>query len=1364
MSNRDSLGFGDLVPRDVVEIFAHEKHHKKGRKKRSRSLGRALGWLKGKKRKDQQANGHNPGLGPALDLALDRHVAAAAHLGRNKAGRQTLGNSHGSLNLKDDKTPPPPLLQENVFIEASRPKYLEDLHSEALEGLKMMQQEENNAGVEFRDNESTTSTMTAQTDGEGFTSDSTIASSVVSMQSSTSTRSSRSGLTRQGSTFRPLNSGKPSEKGRMRRRHRKTAASIPRHVQREFGLDRAGRPIPSKMERQDRLHGGRVVRPVDEEEEEELTQSIGADDDLALLRRLDKPDEGRPWSLSFPWAGDPDALQRETSSPVMSMSPQAAYMSKIIPNAVLPPSIEVVEISRGQSRNSLRTLSKSSLLLASPSPSRASGRSSSSKVSSAYRRNPYDTSDASGRSFSGSSETLVSDSSTISDGNVSAKAPTGGRRFLVAPPLGDGETAPFGRSLSVTKPKRAPAPPSRSYSLHNKMKRRSRDFPQAVDPSPQSDSTSGGGAEHPEAPPPVDSPGYNGDVSSLDDSTGSALFRANKLPPPPSDSAHAGKRFPPPRETWPPEKKVVKVTSPSSGYSSQDCVSPPFAPSGSSPKRKRGILAKLQKLFPGTSTPSVHSETKKIAIPPKGPPSPVEKGDSRTTKPSVKTLRDLFDIPPHPKVHAPPAPPPEVWAHSKRTFELLLGPPAPDDVYAIIKKNPKDRRPLRPWTDGAAAKTPAGDGRQKNPTEVEEGPPRNESETRQIGRAAPGNADSDGNGHVTKNDEKVRASDVLNGMLAKAAERREERLAGAPPESTARRDPLRGVRSTRASPSPPPAHFPPEPPGKRTAEVNEAASPSSWLPPPPPPTIQASGIPDEFDFPLPPPPLTTEALPASSPPPPVPSPAAIVERRSVSTTPTIIVTMEPEPVNSTTSPPVPPPLSIPPPPTYAAPLPPTAPAADLTKAKEVIPSPPPMTQPVSPPPPKVVPAALAPEPSPPMVRVAPPSVQVTEDPPAQVSQPVPAPPLQDIEEEETLASKRQPPPSIPPPPPAPSEPLTLEAVLEHQSILPEPQPVCNGILGPPQSIPPPPPLELLPPADTAHPNADGPHLNETPISSESSTPSPEPAPPPPASIPAPPPLPVPDLESLSRRPANANASAQKETPELSPGAVREEPTPAVTPSLLQTVKLRPVNGAPKPPPPPTEEPPRDEEVAQIQVLNGPAQNPPTNSEAPQKPVRRSLIIPSSPPADDVPSTPPPAPPKSPAAISTSPAPSMNLQEAIRLRTAARSRDVSVPRLGTPKDSCPSPTRTASFVFSKSKKMAMDPTTFGRKNQHEEAESPTKMKMPPPVAKKPKSKAGSVDCGDGLEQTAGQPVQTQCIMDAAKKSNGADEGSAGGGET
>lgn len=99
MSNRDSMGFGDLLPQDVVQIFAEEKHSKRGRKKRSHSLGRALGWLKGKKRKDLGAKGKNLGLGPALDLALYGHPAGhqAGHKGGQKTGRAAHphGNSHG---------------------------------------------------------------------------------------------------------------------------------------------------------------------------------------------------------------------------------------------------------------------------------------------------------------------------------------------------------------------------------------------------------------------------------------------------------------------------------------------------------------------------------------------------------------------------------------------------------------------------------------------------------------------------------------------------------------------------------------------------------------------------------------------------------------------------------------------------------------------------------------------------------------------------------------------------------------------------------------------------------------------------------------------------------------------------------------------------------------------------------------------------------------------------------------------------------------------------------------------------------------------------------------------------------------------
>ena len=98
MSNRDSMGFGDLLPQDVVDIFAHEKHGKRPGKKRSHSLGRALGWLKGKKRKDLGGKGKSPGLGPALDLALDGHPAG--HQGGHKGGHkgrqaQPQGNATG---------------------------------------------------------------------------------------------------------------------------------------------------------------------------------------------------------------------------------------------------------------------------------------------------------------------------------------------------------------------------------------------------------------------------------------------------------------------------------------------------------------------------------------------------------------------------------------------------------------------------------------------------------------------------------------------------------------------------------------------------------------------------------------------------------------------------------------------------------------------------------------------------------------------------------------------------------------------------------------------------------------------------------------------------------------------------------------------------------------------------------------------------------------------------------------------------------------------------------------------------------------------------------------------------------------------
>uniref|UniRef100_A0A087XQ86 Uncharacterized protein n=1 Tax=Poecilia formosa TaxID=48698 RepID=A0A087XQ86_POEFO len=586
--------------------------------------------------------------------------------------------------------------QENVFIESSRSKYVEDLHTEALEGLKMMQEEgmliENSNGVEYQDNESTVSTVTVQTDGENSTIPDT--SSVISRQSSVSARSSRSGLTRQASTFRPLNSGKKSEKSKTRKRHRRTVAGIPRHVQKELGmqlilipsgLDRVGWTVTQRLDEEQLFNGDTDNSPLTGPESPEIQGSRPQASNIIHPLSKEKvaqrfpplsESERRPRSVAVPWMTTASSLQQKPPSPVMTMSPQAAYMSKIIPNAVLPPSIDVVEISRSRSRNSVRTVSKSSLMVSSPAPSRASSRASSSRttssnITSVSRYNGPTLSDTSCCSSSDSSNTLVSDSSTISSSsmqkmpyNVDTSAKhykvnsnssngTFNTKVLIKGQQKDGQ---FVRSLSVIKSKRAPPPPSRSYSLHSKVKRRSQDLVELpIEPSVPS--------KKPQLLAPKTEDLKKAAATDFKD---------------PSEEKQ--EQFQ--------ENKHTRLLSPSSGYSSQDGTSPQQPPS-TSPKHKKGFLTKLQKLFSGPNSsslaPAVSTQT--------GITEP--KHDTVSVSPSVRTLRELFNIPPPPKVHAPPPPPPEVWAHSKRSFELLLGPPAPDNPIAIIKKNPKDRRQQR---------------------------------------------------------------------------------------------------------------------------------------------------------------------------------------------------------------------------------------------------------------------------------------------------------------------------------------------------------------------------------------------------------------------------------------------------------------------------------------------------------------------------------------------------------------------------------------------------------------------------------------------------------------------------------------------
>ncbi|KAM3594724.1 uncharacterized protein V6R79_012838 [Siganus canaliculatus] len=1481
MSNRDSLGFGDLLPQDVVDIFAQEKHSKRGRKKRSHSLGRALGWLKGKKRKDLAAHGQSLGLGPALDLALDGR--SSGHQGGHKGGPKAGKQAHPQAVPKrdnDSKTPSTSLFQENVFIEASRPKYVEDLHTEALEGLKMMQQQENNNGLEYQDNESTVSTATVHTDGEGggFMTDSTIAdsASVVSVQSSVSARSSRSGLTRQKSTFRPLNSGKPPEKNKTRRRHRKTVAGLDRGWTVNQRLDEeqlyngetddspttdGPQWTPGTQRTDGSLQNITVKQHLSKDQLDQLDAvHAGHRDDLALLHCLgpNSSNGQRPLSLAVPWMTTASSPQQESPGPVMSMSPQAAYMSKIIPNAVLPPSIDVVEISRGRSRNSVRTVSKSSLLMSSPAPSRASSRASTrtnsskaSTITSASRQNPPNMSDSSCWSNSESSETLVSDNSTISssstprqkrsqdgDGSVkedkasvhssnskSSKCTSNGN--LVTKGEGAKKDGQFARSLSVIKSKRAPPPPNRSYSLHSKMKRRSRDLAEVR-------ITSGGSSVHNTSPPgeendkslpsKVDSPGYSADTSSLDESSGSfSPIRSQLLEIKAEQSAKG--RANASREASLPENKLSKTVSPSSGYSSQEGT--PAQPSkhqhSSSPRHKRGILAKLQRLFPGSASAAQQPQASETTKPRETVPSETTV-DAASVSPSVKKLIDLFNIPPPPKIHAPPPPPPEVWVHSKRSIELLLGSPVSDNTYAIIKKNPKDRRQQRkpPTTDISATK-------HKTPTvavESIQGQESTEMNKENHDRLAE---------HSVVTAETRKVNDILNGMLVKAVERREERLAagregGARKTSTqateakTKVDPLPAISLVRIppSPSPPPLHIPPHPPAKQTTETQSiqiVGSPEMSWPPPPPPV--GFGVADEVDFPLPPPPMFGEEAPP-------------VQASRVSTEAAPQQLSAPQGILH-------PPLNIPPPPSYMAPAPPVQTASPATLKKSPPPLPkdvssppsaklvclptiqevsssllvqvaPPQPEEVSPSPPPPKEASLSPAPE----GVSPPEQNSPEPPPKEISPPLPAVSSLCSKESVTVLA---PPQSIPPPPPPLSQlPSPAQEVhLPKEDVPPKSESDLDssgGILMPPSSIPPP-PIELLqqpqvlasatePPTEQedSHPLPSEVSVSTALENSGSSTETQEPG-----NIPPPPPLPAQGLASDKPQPIPANtedqtqevattlaqgltsdkpqpipASTKDQTQEVAATPAQEEPTPIVTPSLLQSIKLRSVNSSPEPPK--VQEQPETQVIMRTEQSSSPAPPSSASGEAPQKPIRRSLILisPTSTTPPSIALSPPPMPKsqslvitpaslptvlsppkKSPSAMTATP--SMNLQEAIRLRTAARSNSGPVPRLSlnsptSPLDLHKSPSSTASFIFSKSNKKVVIETKPLQETKAAKAETETvseespKMgaRVPPPVAKKPKPKGNDLETSDGTEQTAGQEAQEPSIKDE-EKTNG-----------
>ncbi|KGL91436.1 Uncharacterized protein KIAA1522, partial [Charadrius vociferus] len=245
-----------------------------------------------------------------------------------------------------------------------------------------------------------------------------------------------------GSTFRPHDSfPKSSERaGKKRKERRTTVLGIPQHVQKELGqAGRGGSQAPQLLLNGGQVSGDAIRIPTIDGKLQPLAVPGGArvclgaleEEDAALQKHINRvyyddmllgrktaaklSPMARPKSLAVPGMTT-NTSPPELLSPVMSISPQGTYMSKIIPNAILPPTVDVVALTR----SSVRTLSRCSLVSSSPASVRSLARFSERSTRS---REPSSSSD--NWSHSQSTETIVSNSSTISSHGGSGQPEAG---------------------------------------------------------------------------------------------------------------------------------------------------------------------------------------------------------------------------------------------------------------------------------------------------------------------------------------------------------------------------------------------------------------------------------------------------------------------------------------------------------------------------------------------------------------------------------------------------------------------------------------------------------------------------------------------------------------------------------------------------------------------------------------------------------------------------------------------------------------------------------------------------------------------------------------------------------------------------
>ncbi|KAH0631087.1 hypothetical protein JD844_005178, partial [Phrynosoma platyrhinos] len=706
---------------------------------------------------------------------------------------------------------------DNVFFPSSRPPHLEQLHIQAQAGLKSLQNQGKQKQTKIASDASSIQSSCLSTDGDDVSIQSQTPSCTTETTSDDALSIRSEMIQRKGSTFRPHDSFPKSGKSEKRRRERRTTVlGLPQHVQKELGLSNGydlkkrpgsiavrSSPSPQPLANGSQVVGNVILIPTIDGKLQppavheggarvslQALEAEAATTDSALQRHIDRVyyDDSvlgrkteaklsplaRPKSLAVPWMttqpGSPELL-----GPVMSISPQGTYLSKIIPNAILPPMVDVIALSR----NRVRTLSRCSLSTASPATSiRSMGRFPS------VPRSREHSSSSDNWSHSQSTETIVSNTSTISshggrkdgDSGPNGQAPLMAKRELdqlstyssasgissncpnarvtaipASPSLlgvrhpgstggggSSGRASPAyssssvadgsdnvslrsdrssTRSVSLRKMKRAPAPPRRTYSLHQKAQQleaegvpRAMGLPPKPDRRPPHEGSEAWATGRQASPSltgedEVFSPSCSSETSSLacsPDISHRSPITVDKLRE--AEELRATESQGLPSKNSSPDR-FGRTMSPSSGYSSQSgtptlhaksLVGPALSPGKKRPQPKKPErVCSLQSpvgLSVSSSLTSLSSSASDAApLDPVTVPSLPSPPDG-----PARSKMERFVIPPHPKVPAPTCPPPTKAQQAEPKADKAAIPSSPDKQPSIVAKPSNGSPPPSP--------------------------------------------------------------------------------------------------------------------------------------------------------------------------------------------------------------------------------------------------------------------------------------------------------------------------------------------------------------------------------------------------------------------------------------------------------------------------------------------------------------------------------------------------------------------------------------------------------------------------------------------------------------------------------------------